>query len=832
MKKIGFIFIYLFFSVTLAEEVKQGLLNKLLAPGPLIEGHKNLEKVDCLSCHNAGKGVPSSQCLSCHKEIKQSIDRKKSFHGLASASKHCIECHSDHKGREFDSTLVDGEKFNHELTGHILYGKHKTIKCVDCHKDKRTKKAIRQDDVRFAGLIASCASCHKKQDVHLFKGEIATKDCNACHSEIKWKGTSNFDHFVSSKFKLEGKHVEMSCGKCHTPEGEKIGPAIYKWENLKTENCLSCHRPFHLGTLSQKYNDGQCSKCHEQGSWKIPTFKHAVTGLRINAKHLEITCVKCHKQAPLPAETSYKMLSGPTKVIPYQWKGLQAACISCHKDIHLFDRLTSTRFGKLSQCQACHNERSFKETPNFNHRLDTRFNVDGKHTELTCIKCHLNTDLANKESPRIYRFQELEKDNCAICHKGPHLKTFSQKNLLQKCVACHVTSSWKETRKAGKFNHNIDTRFPLEGAHIKTQCITCHKNEKNKIYKFRYDDKQFCEACHTNVHKKQFSEKFSSKSCMECHDSNAFKNLKKFDHSKTSFPLDGKHLDPKVSCEKCHRPTKEFITYKRINVRPKGIFQFYDDEKGLCEACHKNVHLNQFTKESLRKPCATCHTNQAFRPIKNIDHGTTSFLLIGQHKTTECTKCHVKTEEFFSNPPNNPIHKFIFDGMLTNNCKGCHKDVHKGDFGNSCTECHSEETKKWKVDQKFHKDFLLTGVHYTLRCDECHKDQRRLGGIGDACLLCHQKDDKHSGRLPYCKECHKQDFWEVTTFKHSLTAFPLRGSHRVLSCDQCHRDGVYQGKSSECVSCHYKDRSKSVILNHNLAGFEDCSACHNQFIFK
>ncbi len=831
MKKILFLSIYFLLALAHAEEIKQGLLNKLLAPGPLIEGHKNLEKVECLSCHNAGKGVPSSLCLKCHKEIKQSIERKNTFHGLSALKKTCIECHNDHKGRDFDSTQLNREKFDHSLTGHILYGKHKSVKCVDCHKETRAKMAIRKEDPRYTGPIATCLSCHQKQDVHLFKGELATKDCNACHTEIKWKGTSNFDHLVISKFKLEGKHVTMSCAKCHTPEGDKIGPAIYKWPNLKTENCLACHKPFHIGTLSAKYNDGQCSRCHEQGTWKIPNFKHEVTGLTIKAKHLEIKCIKCHKQDPQLGEATYKVLTGITKAVPYQWTGLKPACISCHKDIHQFDNYLSKRFGKLTLCQACHNERSFKDTSNFNHKLDTRFNIDGKHRELTCNKCHINTDLTNKDSVRIYRFKDLEKDNCVICHKSPHLKTFSAKNLLQKCISCHGTTSWKETRKNGQFNHTLDTRFPLEGEHKKIQCDVCHKNGKNKIYKFTYDDKQFCEACHTNVHKKQFSEKFANKSCLECHDSEKFKNLKKFDHNKTNFALDGKHADPKMACEKCHRPTKEFITYKHVRVRPKGLFQFADDGKGLCESCHKNVHLNQFSKNSLRQACGSCHTNQAFRPMKEYDHNITGFSLLGLHKETKCKKCHIKTNEFFNNPTHNPVRKFNFHGISTTECDGCHKDVHKGDFGNSCTECHSED-KKWKVVQKFHNNFLLTGVHYTLRCDECHKDQRRLGGIGDTCIMCHQKDDKHSGRLPNCKDCHKQDFWEVTTFKHSLTSFPLRGSHRALSCEECHRDGVYQGKSSECISCHFKDRSKSVALNHNIAGFEDCSVCHNQFIFK
>ncbi len=43
--------------------VTEGLLNKLLAPGPLIEGHHDLEKADCLKCHTPREGIPDAKCM-------------------------------------------------------------------------------------------------------------------------------------------------------------------------------------------------------------------------------------------------------------------------------------------------------------------------------------------------------------------------------------------------------------------------------------------------------------------------------------------------------------------------------------------------------------------------------------------------------------------------------------------------------------------------------------------------------------------------------------------------------------------------------------------------
>ncbi|HPI39451.1 MAG TPA: cytochrome c3 family protein, partial [Pseudobdellovibrionaceae bacterium] len=102
----------------------EGILNKLLAPGPLIEGHKSLEGKDCLKCHDAGKGISETKCLSCHKEIKPFVESQKGFHGIAAQNKTCIQCHKDHKGRAFDSTVVDEKSFDHlKMTGYSLEGK-------------------------------------------------------------------------------------------------------------------------------------------------------------------------------------------------------------------------------------------------------------------------------------------------------------------------------------------------------------------------------------------------------------------------------------------------------------------------------------------------------------------------------------------------------------------------------------------------------------------------------------------------------------------------------------------------------------------------------------
>ena len=71
-----------------AEESDSGgsFLDKLLSPGPLMEGHKDLDGIGCLKCHGANRGVPDAKCLACHKDGDK-IEGMEAFHDM------CMGCH-------------------------------------------------------------------------------------------------------------------------------------------------------------------------------------------------------------------------------------------------------------------------------------------------------------------------------------------------------------------------------------------------------------------------------------------------------------------------------------------------------------------------------------------------------------------------------------------------------------------------------------------------------------------------------------------------------------------------------------------------------------------
>lgn len=849
MKNHFFILILLFAffglkpALTFAES--EGILNKLLAPGPLMKGHDQLEGKDCLKCHEAGKGIADSNCLNCHKELKPFVEGKKGFHGLAAKNQSCIQCHTDHKGRNFDSTVVDTKKFDHlKLTGYSLEGKHSKIKCQECHKDKRVKKPNRPTEIRYLGTTAStCKSCHGKDDIHFYKGDFAKKDCNACHGIMTWKENIKFNHNTDTKFKLVEKHSELKCNDCHLKDKKKKS-FQYQWPQMAKQECLSCHENFHKTKLSAKFSNGECSKCHTQTKWTLEKFDHGVTGYKLLGKHAAANCIDCHKPVGIKNPGKVKT-TGTMKTLAVKdlnFTGLGKQCLQCHDDIHMFGKKPSAKLGDLNQCSKCHDENSWKKTHNFDHNVQTNYRLDGKHLNLKCADCHLHKSTkvnstkkaSESESSSLslkaptYHWEQLSTKTCETCHKTPHVGQFSKDLLNKKCTACHTTEDWFVQKSDSGFDHN-KTRFALDGSHKSAKCNDCHGSAGNKKFKFQSADLKFCIECHQNIHDQQFKSLGNTKNCLQCHSTEKFLPLKSFEHNQTDFKLKGEH--EKLKCSECHVPSEKAYVLKWPNFQSKNHadiknsksskFLFPNLKDKSCTQCHEDYHKGQ-----LGQSCQQCHTESSWKSV-SFDHNKQSrFPLLFKHASVKCEKCHLpsNTSVVFKKESRQVI-KYK---SVSTQCSDCHKDPHKGNFGKTCQECHSE--KNWKTTKEFHKNFTLSGVHYSLECSECHKDGKKLAGLSQQCIACHNKDDVHNGATPNCKNCHTQHFWEITTFRHSLTKFPLRGAHRVIECTDCHTNGIYKGLSSVCTTCHLSDYQANPAPH--TSGNTNCIDCHkNTFTF-
>lgn len=247
----------------------------------------------CDACHKSQvfKNTPMN-CYACHKKD----DRHK-----GSLGERCDECHAEKSWKE--------TSFDHGKTRFPLFGKHRTMKCEDCHKDGKYKDTPQQ-----------CIACHKKDDKH--NGQEGEK-CDTCHGADSWKQTT-FNH-ARSRFPLTGRHIAVECGKCHRG-------AQYK--DAKME-CHACHDK---DDAHKQKLGAECETCHNTRDWKLWDFNHDKrTDFKLDGGHLNLACDACHRR-PVTGKPS-----------------LPPDCYSCHEkdDVH------NGNFGRY--CEKCHVTSSFKK---------------------------------------------------------------------------------------------------------------------------------------------------------------------------------------------------------------------------------------------------------------------------------------------------------------------------------------------------------------------------------------------------------------------------------------------------------------------------------------
>ncbi|HKK46585.1 MAG TPA: hypothetical protein VJ964_13755 [Balneolaceae bacterium] len=551
---------------------------QLISPGKLSEVHKNLEGVtNCTSCHALGnKGISNERCLNCHTPLKAEIEKMLGYHANASViNQNCANCHKEHFGRTFEILKWDTSKFDHDETGYTLIGKHRNISCTGCHN----RKFITARDVikfkgehnalnhTFLGLDTNCSTCHEADSPH--GNQFAGKDCQNCHTSFNWKDLTAFNH-NNARFKLLGKHIDVSCKSCHQSVTLANNKTIVRYTDLKFGRCLDCHDDPHNGAMGT-----QCKNCHSVQGWNKlanfseKTFDHNTTGYPLLGKHKTVACVSCHNPKSSVAgiqRTFVRSTLGFSYPHPKSDR-----CVSCHEDYH------NGAFGNVKggiDCANCHTVDGWLPT-SFDikrHNQESRFALTGAHLAIPCNQCHQSPNQKNYT----FHFNSLD---CQTCHDtdNPHGDEFKDASGKTVCANCHDTNSW--TAKI-TFDHR-KTKFPLTGAHQLIACSSCHQTDKNVHIDFTLQSGGLpldCEGCHAkdDPHHGQFAQSAIGSNCDDCHNTDSF-TMKNFDHSRTRFPLEGAHAD--VACVSCHKTETGSDGKQFIRFRPMKI---------TCESCHAN----------------------------------------------------------------------------------------------------------------------------------------------------------------------------------------------------------------------------------------------------
>ncbi len=494
------------------------------SPGELSKAHAHLEGVgNCTQCHVLNKKETTSKCLKCHVEIQQLINQRKGYHSSQEAKgKACASCHGEHFGLDFELTRFDKDKFNHDLSGYTLEGKHAQLACAKCHNKELIVNEISQKkENTYLGLGTTCLSCH--QDFHQ---STLSNDCLSCHNQEVFRPTTGFDH-AQSNFPLIGKHQEVDCAKCHKTT-IKNGQEFQQFANVVHANCTSCHEDIHNNKFG---ND--CRKCHDEFSFTqvkgMDDFDHNKTDFPLLGKHQNVDCKSCH-QGRL------------TQAIKHN------SCSGCHADYH---ENQFAKQGLSPDCAECHTVNGFSPS-NYTLERHSRsvFPLEESHRATPCLACH-KTDEA-------WNFS-FENNNCTQCHPNFHPDVLPAKHFTSgNCQSCHAQTVWNEIT----FDHN-QTNYKLQGKHQEVACRSCHFSETETEISQQFAGLQAsCDNCHTDVHQKQFLQDGRT-DCERCHVMASWQP-EKFDHNRARFKLDGEHAN--LDCVSCHKTTdgliQDYIIYK------------------------------------------------------------------------------------------------------------------------------------------------------------------------------------------------------------------------------------------------------------------------------
>ncbi|MEE2757568.1 MAG: hypothetical protein VYA30_13010 [Myxococcota bacterium] len=343
----------------------------------------------CYRCHPNGTEIEDDterRCSFCHTDVHQGqfeapLDQLN--RSLASqsqqASDGCEKCHSGFRSWKIPF-------FDHNISQFALTGQHQTVPCSGCHTEGH-----------FKPIDTACANCH----YNFHEGQFS-QPCDQCHTTKAWAPLEGFDHNTRTDYRLDGRHEEVDCGKCHI-------------DNIYTDTpqaCGDCHVDVHKGKLGPG-----CDRCHGVEDWSINTMQdHDFGAFRLGGVHDLLPCEECH---------------GPDRKETQAGRGPE--CVNCHRDPH---------FGSFGpQCFECHNQQAF--LPSTFLHAETGFRLSGAHRFVECRDCHPG---------RV--FGGLPND-CFFCHTQDFNATAGSKLCdhtacipggLDTCHNCHRSTSFIPAR--------------------------------------------------------------------------------------------------------------------------------------------------------------------------------------------------------------------------------------------------------------------------------------------------------------------------------------------------------------------------------------------------
>lgn len=402
-----------------------------------------------------------------------------------------------------------------------------------------------------------------------------------------------------------------------------------------------------------------------------------------------------------------------------------------------------------------------------------------------CQACHSDVAEQRATGTGVHGAKTNDMSDCASCHDDHKGRTYNPGELALKNFD-HTAIGFSLTRHIVNYDQS-----PLA-------CKSCHTGNSYKL-----TATITCTDCHS-AHDSSFMSAHAAAfgdQCMTCHD--GVDKTHNFDHARTHFPLDGKHVD--LHCDDCHRPSGAA-----------------SETPTTCAGCHTepSVHAGMFGDD-----CASCHTTAEWKPAKlqdrlAFDHDGANFKLIHHTQNYDglplnCRTCHTNGD-------------FSFTAQTCTDCHGAHDATfmagHIQQYGSNCLSCHNGSDNMKNFDHS--QFFVLDGRHTTVECSACHLNGQ-FKGTPKECSACHREPEIHAGLFGLqCEACHTTTAWSPAQLTHHT--FPLdHGGQGEIPCATCH---IASYVTYTCEGCHEHDPARTqeehAGLNIPSDQLNDCAACH------
>lgn len=524
--------------------------------------------------------------------------------------------------------------------------------------------------------------------------------CKTCHTTNNWQDSTalKFDHNQTG-YALIGGHKDTECISCHKS-------LVFSRIGIM---CADCHSDIHKGELGI-----ECQNCHNSMSWKNRSDifeQHLQTNFPLLGAHANLDCESCHQSEQ-----------------QRQYTNTPVSCQGCHLSDYISTTNPSHQQVNFSlECNKCHLPNAATwHTTIFNH--PQTFPLIGGHSGIECLNCHSDG------------FSSITTD-CYSCHKQDYDQSQNPNHLIfgfpTTCEHCHSGVSWERNA----FNHNAESGFAIEGAHLNILCTDCHVN--NQLTGLARD----CFGCHkedynTATNPNHLSNQFEL-DCLACHSLNSWTPAE-FDHNNTDFVLTGAHSS--LNCMECHS-------------------EGYSNTPSACWSCHeldyRGTEDPNHVSNGYDHDCLNCHTTANWSATAGFNHTITNFELTGAHTSLACQVCH---SNGYTNTPME--------------CVACHQqdynqtvDPHHANaqLPLSCENCHNTISWKpanWDHDGQYFP--VYSGAHREKwdTCSDCHTNSSDYGHF--SCVNCHDHNRSEMA------EKHK----EVNSYSYESNA-----------CYDCHPDG-------------------------------------------